>query len=140
MLRYQSEIDELPCAMNGFEEWSGDCFRWTFDTIEDERNFSPVYKMDPQRLGSDIKRNKANCNGWALSFFATQESAKDRIKHITKDKQQLYMKLGTHTAKGNLCLEDGIRDETDGEGHFNHFEYCERDLALKFAIVEVLHP
>jgi len=128
-LKYQEEINKLDCDLNGFSEQKRTAFRWTFEDINDERNFLPRFLLKPNM-------EKTDCRGWGLSLFDTQESAKKRLKEIVGYRKFLYKKLGTHVANGNLVDEDGISDKAHKNGHFTHFEYENVDLSVKFNIIE----
>ena len=128
-LKYQEEINKMECDLNGFFEQGRIAFRWTFDDINNEKNFLPRFLLKP-----NMDRN--DCRGWGLSFFDTQDSAKKRLKEIVGYRKNLYKKLGTHVATGNLEKTDGISDKAHNNGHFTHFEYQNVDLSVKFSIVE----
>lgn len=128
-LKYQEEINKMKCDLNEFYKQERIAFRWTFDDIKNEKNFRPRFLLKP-----DIKRN--DCRGWGLSFFDTQDSAKKRLKEIVGYRKNLYKKLGTHVATGNLEKADGISDKAHNNGHFTLFEFQDVDLSLKFNIVD----
>jgi hypothetical protein len=129
-LKYQSKISEFEnCHFDNFSEKDRQSFRWVFENINDERNFKPRFLLNatiPQTL----------CIGWALSFFETQEKAKARLLRLTKGKELIFKKLGTHIAIGQLNKNDGVSDSSNEEGHFSHFEYEGINLEPKFAIIE----
>ncbi|ENA1815692.1 hypothetical protein ABF174_002331 [Flavobacterium psychrophilum] len=127
-LKYLKEINGLPCELDSFSEQDRISFRWVFTDINDTRNFEPVYK--------DAKRQQTTCCGFALSFYDEQKSAKKRLLELTKDKENLFKKLGTHIAVGNLEKKDGISNKSNSKGHFEHFEYDNIVLNTKFEIVE----
>ena len=88
-------------------------------------------------MTSKMKRiSVQDCRGWGLSFFDTQDSAKKRLKEIVGYRKNLYKKLGTHVATGNLEKADGISDKVHNNGHFTLFEFQDVDLSLKFNIVD----
>lgn len=124
-LKHKDQIERLGCNMDRFTERTRDAFCWTFEDINDPRNFVPRAMV----VGRD------NCTSWALSFFETQDQAKNRLDDITKNKRNLLKKLGTHIATGQLEPADGISEDCDGNGHFNHFEYEEVDFKSKFTVV-----
>jgi hypothetical protein len=136
-LKYKNEIDQLNPDLTGFIEIEERIsFRWVFEE-NDERNFAPVYKIDKKRLEKDTQKGKANFRGWALSFYETQEQAKNELMYWTKDKPEVFKKLGTHIAKGKVIALDGLCEEKcDERGHFDHFEYIDIDFSAKFEIVE----
>jgi hypothetical protein len=130
--KYATEISEFSCDLKGFEEYNlRTAFRWTFEDIEDDRNFKPRYLLRP-----DMQRD--SCKGWALSFFESRDSCAKKINDMAKDKPNLYKKLGTHIANGQLNTEDGISDKSNNDGHFSHFEYENVILHQNFVIVESL--
>lgn len=130
-LKYQAEIDKLPCDMQGFGEQNNrDSYRWVFEDITLPKNFLPVFLLDD--------RERVNCKGWALSLFSTQEKAKKRLLRLTKNKPLLYQKLGNCIAKGSLMKEHGVSDEAADNGHFSLFEYEKVDLHKEFTIIEKL--
>jgi hypothetical protein len=129
VLKYQDEIDKFECNLNNFKEQDREAYRWTFENINNSKNFRPIYYLQPKR-----KRN--TYKGWALSFFNSNVAAKKRLLELTATKKKLFKKLGTHIAKGKLSTRDGISEKVDGKGHFNHFEYENVDLLSKFTIIE----
>src|SRR5688500_2395115 len=115
--KYHKEIAQFECDLLAYQQCEAKtAFRWVFEEIHDPRNFEPKFKLD-----QSFQRN--TCIGWALSFFNTQENAKKRLLHITKDKEHLFKKLGTHIANGLLEKVDGVSNDPEKFGHFSHFEY-----------------
>lgn len=138
VFKYQAEIDKFTCDLSDFTEREArTSYRWTFDPIEDPRNFLPVYLRQEDRP-------RDTCLGWSLSMYETQQQAEARLKFITKDKDKAYKKLGTHTAAGILCAADGKSDtasiKSENFGHFEHFEYEGCNLTPKFHIVSQVAP
>jgi hypothetical protein len=133
LFKYQSKIDEFKgkCDLTEFKEYEArKSYRWVYESITDSRNFLPVYERFSDRP-------RTGCVGWALSMFETQKQAKERLEKLTKDKPKAYLKLGTHTAVGVLVKDDGQSEPaTTNTGHFNHFEYEDRNLEEVFSIVE----
>jgi len=131
--KYQAQIDEFKekCDLNEFHEYEArTSYRWVYEDINDERNFLPVYARFNDRP-------KSQCAGWALSMYKTPEQAKERLEYFSKDKPKAYLRLGTHTAVGVLERADGRSEPaSEKDGHFNHFEYPDQNLAAKFEIVE----
>jgi hypothetical protein len=134
-LKYQTEIDKLNPDFTDFEELTRLSFRWVFED-NNEQSYMPVYK-DAERLKYELKKNKATFRGWALSFFETQNKAKETLLHILKDKPEIFKKLGTHISTGMIKKEDGLSEkECDERGHFDHFEYIDIDFSKTFKLVE----
>jgi hypothetical protein len=130
-LKYKVEISEFACDLALFKEYNArQAFRWVFEDINDVRNFAPIF-MNPAAI-------KKDCRGWALSFYEESSQAIARIKELARGRPTIYKKVGTHLATGILATKDGISDEPNGIGHFDHFEYINVDLKNKFSIVESL--
>ena len=128
-LKYKESIDEFKCKLTTFKEQERIAYRWVFNDINNPKNFLPPYIINSSR-------KKDNCKGYALSFFESHLAAKNRILEITKDKENLFKKLGNHIAGGKLEKTDGISDKENSFGHFDHFEYENINLKPKFEILE----
>lgn len=128
-LKYNKEIINLNCDISNFKKVEKESFRWTFEDLNDFRNFEPIYINNP-------KRKQESCLGFALSFYISKIDGIKKYKEITLDKPNLYKKLGTHIASGLLTHEDGIGCEPDEIGHFDFFTYKNVDLKPKFTIIE----
>jgi hypothetical protein len=138
-LKYHSEIQGNNCGLLSFEEHSRRiAYRWVFENKEDPRNFLPTYAIDEQKLKNDQAKGEFSCTRWALSFFKSEIHAKERFETMMTKNSNIYKKLGTHIARGYLNAADGISDECDDVGHFNHFEYEEVALESKFDIKSCL--
>ncbi|WP_295116969.1 hypothetical protein [uncultured Chitinophaga sp.] len=130
-LKYSTEISEIACDLTLFKEYdSRTAYRWVFESIYDVRNFIPVY--------TNPNRGRTDCRGWALSFFEEHLQARQRITRLAENKPKIYNKLGTHIALGILGVNDGMSDDANGDGHFNHFEYINVNLENKFTVIESL--
>lgn len=142
-LKYQDEIDKFSPTEEDWKEFEPIdnklSFRWVFSNINDERNFKPRYSF-PEVLELAQKRNKLTYKGWALSFNNSLEQSAEALKNVTKNKKELYKKLGTHIAMGLINSIDGVTEiECDSHGHFNHFEYEGTNFHNKgFEIVEAV--
>lgn len=128
-LKYQKEISKFVCDLTKFKEIELECYRWTFEDINDIRNFEPIYINDP-------KRRQDNCLGFALSFFTTKVAGISRLKELTLNREKLFKKLGTHISSGTLEKDDGIAGEPDEIKHFDFFTYKNVELNDKFTIIE----
>ena len=128
-LKYKNEIQNFDCDLSKFKEIEREAFRWTFDDINDIRNFEPVYINDP-------KRKQETCVGFALSFYETKEAGIKKHQELTLNRPNLFKKLGTHISSGNLSKIDGIAGETDEVKHFDFFTYENVELKLKFTVLE----
>lgn len=123
-LKYQEKIRD--CNLEGFSERERIAYRWVSENISDQNNFIP----------RALHRMPTHCTDWALSFFVTAEQAKTRLNTLCNGRPLIYKALGTHIGKGILEHQDGISDNENELGHFNHFEYEGIDLTPKFQIVE----
>lgn len=127
-LKYQDEIDE-DCDRRNFTEKEVKGYRWVFNDINNSKNFKPPIKR------TNHPNNK--CSVWALSFFDTAKNANKRMKELCKHKKNLYKRIGTHVAVGDLNEKDGIANEPNDSGHFSLFEYEGVELKNKFTIIGV---
>ncbi|MBB5645156.1 hypothetical protein [Pedobacter cryoconitis] len=125
-LKHEIDIKRLSCDLNKYvERHNRTAYCWVFEEISNKANFVP----------RAIAVGRDECGSWALSFYETEEQAKQRMKDLLGNKSQLYKKLGTHIANGQLEKKDGISDDSNLLGHFNHFEYDGVDLKEKFIII-----
>lgn len=137
-LKYQTYIDTYTdCDFQDFTSRERIAFRWAFEDIKNEKNFlprylTPAYDNDP----------KLDCVGYALSMFDMEQQAIKRLEVLSKGKQNIYKKLGTHLASGIILKGDGISGPSStyeiNQGHFSIFEYVETDFASSFKIVKKL--
>jgi len=112
-------------------------FRWTFESIKDKRNFLPRYLLPAYE-----NEPKESCVGYSLSMFDKADQAIDRLKKLSKGKNNIYKKLGTHLASGTIEETDGISGLSSinqiNKGHFSIFEYVNADFSETFKIQEKL--
>ena len=128
-LKYQNEVVKFECDLTKFKEIELESYRWTFEDINDIRNFEPIYI-------NDLKRKQDNCLGFALSFFTKKEAGIKRLKELTSNREKLFKKLGTHISSGTLEKFDGIAGEPDYINHFDFFVYQNVELKHKFTVSE----
>jgi hypothetical protein len=94
-------------------------YRWTFDNIEDTRNFTSQYHKNPKRF--QLKSDKEKCSALALSMFNNLAGAKERFAEIAEDMgEKVYQIVGNKIAKGNITIECGLNGRIERHGHFNH--------------------
>lgn len=124
--KYGNELSRLGCDLNRFSERvDRDAYCWAFEPINDDRNFKP----------RALSVHRDECGSWALSFFETEEHAKRRLQKLMKKNSNIYLVLGTHIAYGKLNRENGVSEDCNGDGHFNHHEYAGNDFKKLFATV-----
>ncbi len=109
-------------------------FRFVFDRIDDERNFLPAARRDPQRT---FKRD-ALCISMSLSLFDTRDQAANHYAALKQRHRNVHKTIGTHLAKGNIKATDGVATPSQPSGHFSFFESKGTDLATTFEIAEPL--
>ena len=123
--KYQDKLDANTCDLSSCSERSREAFRWTFENITDQRNFSPVNL-------NDIRND---CTGWGLSFFESEEKAKVRFNEIKSNTPNFGKKVGDYISTGKLEVGDGISNDANRVGHFTHFEYDNIDLTTNFVVI-----
>ena len=133
-MKYKSEIDAIEaagtkCVGSNYLENELGAYRWTFEKIDHPKNFIPRAKI------LNTEELKKTCIGWALSFFNTETNAINELNRYCADKKQLYKKLGTHIAEGNISKTDGVSGNfNEVSGHFSHYEYKGTDFSKKFIV------
>lgn len=127
--KYQNEIKSSKiCDLSGFSEQERIAFRWVFEDVNDGRNFIPRPFLNP-------KTSIDNCKVWGLSLFDTKDNGVNRMSKLKAKSKNIYKKLGTHIAKGELVNEDGVSDLVNDDGHFTLIEYIDVDLSQKFSVL-----
>lgn len=119
------------CFINYIEK-DIEAYRWSFQNINDPKNFIPMAK-DPQNISL-----RKRCDGWALSFHETEEASIELWQKLNDMKPNYYKKIGTHIAKGQISKSDGKCSDADSHLHFNLIEYKDVDLKNKFTITNQL--
>jgi hypothetical protein len=146
---YQNDYERLTvdCPPKSYKPQKIFAFRWVFEQIEDERNFQSQYEKHmkspkpPKRYNDMGDLDK--CEAMSLSMFNTLENAKKRFLFL-KDEQPHPMNenafrfLGTHIAKGEIIETDGVNQEPDRKGHFNHHPFENFNYKTRFQIIEAL--
>ncbi len=127
----------IQCPPSYYKPQNKVVYRWVFDDITDERNFQPVYYRDPKRSLKFSDKDK--CQSLALSFFASEEQAKDRFDEL-KDKigVKAYETLGTMLAETNINEHDGVNSEPEKTGHFSHHLTVGHQYETRFIIISKL--
>lgn len=135
---YKKQIEELrvKCPPDTYSVINIESYRWTFDLIDDERNFKAQADKNPQVLND--KSDLEICDYYALSFHTSSESSKEHFRHISKGFPMAYKRLGTKIAKGVLNNEDGLAGEVEPNGHFNFHPIKDHQFERKFIIIENL--
>jgi hypothetical protein len=137
-LKFQNELSNFSeCDLSDFSQRQRIAYRYVFNDIMDERNFSPMYAIP------NCNKIKDTCIGYALSMFDEVNQAKARIKKLAKGKKLIYKRLGTHIAVGTLEEGYGISNNSsisqENLGHFSFFDYMDVELNSSFQIIEVLY-
>jgi len=94
-------------------------FRWVFDTINDDRNFTSQFHKKPKRfLNSD---DLTKCKALGLSMFNNLVGSVTRFNELKEAMgDNIYQTLGTKIAKGKISKTDGVNGKIERLGHFNH--------------------
>lgn len=146
---YQNDYDKLSvdCPPKSYKPKNLKAFRWVFEDIEDERNFQSQYQKHtkspkpPKRYNDMSDADK--CDAMALSMFISLEFARKRFLFL-KNEQPLPMNdnafrlLGTHIATAEINVQDGVNEEPDRKGHFNHHPVEGFSYKIRFKIIESL--
>lgn len=127
----------VKCPPESYKPKNMQVFRWVFGSITDERNFQPLFYRNPKKyLGaSDWEK----CNGLALSLFISEDFAKDRFYDLKNTTCPIaYKVLGTNIAECNITEKDGLNEEPNQIGHFNHHPVKNNDYENRFIIISQL--
>jgi len=135
--KYRKEIASIPdCPPDHYENRILIVYRFVFEDISDERNFSPVLILKPKRIHARMfRRDEAKCQGYGLSLFNTLENAQRKYLKLIKNRPKLAKKLGTHIAQGLIEESDGVVSPINREGHLTLHESEQADLKRKFRLV-----
>lgn len=146
---YQTDYDKLnvDCPPKSYKPKNLKAFRWVFEDTQDQRNFQSQYEKHmkspkpPKRYNdmSDIDK----CDAMALSMFISLEYARKRFLFLKNEQPQpmnenAFRFLGTHIAVGDINEQDGVNEEPDRKGHFNHHPVKYFDYKIRFKIIESL--
>jgi hypothetical protein len=137
-LEYKEDYDilSIKCPPNHYKSLKIDSvYRWTFEEIEDKRNFQSQYHKKPKRFQekSDVEK----CKTLALSMFNDLSGAKIRfgeLSEILGDK--VYQILGNKIAEGYLENDYGLNGNIERHGHFNHHPATGIPIKSTFKILE----
>ncbi|MCC5943433.1 MAG: hypothetical protein JJT94_00745 [Bernardetiaceae bacterium] len=146
--QFANEITKLsiPCPPQDYKPKDMEAFRWVFDAIEDKRNFSPRYFLIPkvdlekvEKIEDTNKKDLKKCNLFALSFFISEQAAKDRFDYFLQiSGKKIYKRFGTQIAKCNIKPQDGVNENPNKFGHFNHHPVKKHEYEARFIVVSKL--
>lgn len=139
--KYCHEIEELEKVGISLpdlkEPNTKESYRFIFSEGTD-RNHLPAYILQPNRLSQEIKKGKVTTNGYSLSNFETIEQAECRYEYLRKVCKNIKLSIGDTLSGGIIENDDGKITETNGEGHFELYEYENCDLNQKFHVIKGL--
>ena len=121
-------------------------YRWVFDDIDNENNFKPRWYILPdvelekiEQIKDAVIRDTKKCAMLALSMFVTEADAKDRFEYFLDTQgKKAYKRFGTHVSKGDITKNDGVSEEPNDIGHFNHHPAARHEYEKRFIIISKL--
>jgi len=136
----------VECPPKNYKPKNMQVFRWVFNDMADERNFTPRYFLVPQTELEDLEKiadskikDTKKCAMFALSFFDSEQAAKDRFDYfLIKSGKKIYKRLGTQIAKCTISENDGLNEEPNEIGHFNHHPVKDNQYETRFTIISKL--
>jgi hypothetical protein len=129
----------IQCPPNHYKPQNKPVYRWVFDEITDERNFQPLFYRNPRKYSRKDTSDKEKCGGLALSLFTSEEKAKDRFYELKNTTCPIaYKVLGTGIAEATINEQDGVNEEPNNLGHFNHHPVVNHDYENRFTIISKL--
>ncbi|MEN9609520.1 MAG: hypothetical protein RLZZ628_334 [Bacteroidota bacterium] len=138
VFRFQDDYDTLaePCPPKHYQPHNrGEVYRWTFEAIDDSRNFQSQYHKNPKRFQQ--KSDIIKCQALGLSCFDNLEGAKERFFELLDDiGEKVYQMVGNKIAKGSLLKADGVCGKVERLGHFTYHPAKEVELIARFTILE----
>lgn len=141
VFKYQSEIDilvnkgaELPSL---FDPQNKCAYRYVFSEVN-SNNHKPVYIQKPQRIISDLDKNRFNTSGYALSCFEREDKAIQRYNELRATSRKIALTVGDALCSGTLNGRDGLITQASHEAHFDLYEYESCDLSTTFEIRKIL--
>lgn len=134
------------CPPNSYKPKNIPVFRWVFDAITDEKNFKPRYFLVPQtelekleKIPDNKDRDSKKCDMFALSFFESEQAARDRFDFfLNNNGKTIYKRFGTQIATCDITAKDGLNEEPNKVGHFNHHPVNNHKYESRFTIISRL--
>ncbi|RXG28449.1 hypothetical protein [Leeuwenhoekiella marinoflava] len=135
---YEEKIKDLlpQCPPPHYNKKDRICYRWVFESIENDDNFKAQADKNPSIINS--KDDKLKCDYYALSFHDTLENSKNAFEFLQNTVKNAKKRLGNHIAKGKIDNSDGVAEEPNNRGHFNLHPSQESNFGEKFVILEEL--
>lgn len=141
ILKYQSEIDILidkgakrPLLSVPENKYA---YRYVFSEGS-HNNHKPVYIQSPQRVISDMDKNRLSTSGYALSCFEQEDRAVQKYNELRASHRKIALTMGDALCSGTLNGNDGLITVANHETHFDLYEYQECDLSITFEITKKL--
>lgn len=138
MFKYNNEILGIQTRIS--DSCTSNCypkdliaFRWVFPDNRPD-NFLPRALINHN--GQELTKNR--CNGWSLSMFDTEENAINELNCVYTNRPNIFKKLGTHVAKGNINPDDGLVSPINAKGHFEFFEFENSNIEVKFVTITMV--
>lgn len=114
-----------------------EAYRFVFEKDID-KNHIPPYKLQPNRLKQQIKKENVKTSGFALSNFESEEKAVAFYDYLCRVCRNVRKQIGDSLSYGVLDSTDGKITDVDAKGHFDLYEFYTCDLSTKFNIVRPL--
>jgi hypothetical protein len=136
--KYQQDYEKLSQTCPPSDHTALDIdpvYRWVFDTINDDRNFTSQFHKKPKRFLNVDDLTK--CKALGLSMFNNLSGSLIRFNELKEVLgENLYQTLGTKIAKGRIMLTDGVNGKIERLGHFNHHPSTTTNFVNIFEITE----
>ncbi|MEI6143658.1 MAG: hypothetical protein WCP85_30550 [Mariniphaga sp.] len=136
--KYQQDYEKLSQTCPPADHTAQDIdpvYRWVFDTINDDRNFTSQFHKNPKRFLNNDDLTK--CKALGLSMFNSLSGSLTRFNEIKEDLgENIYQTLGTKIAIGKISLTDGVNGKIERLGHFNHHPSTKTNFNNIFEIID----
>lgn len=122
-----------PCPPKSAKELGSKivAYRFVSDEILKSRDFDPPAIENPRRT---FREAEAKCGAYALSYFMSEEDARNKYKKLIKANRQLAKKW-KFIAKSDIRPEDGVVVGPTSGGHIDLHESRIADMKSNSAVI-----
>lgn len=122
-LKYALEIKEIAkCPSQPHFSSIGMAYRFAHSDVENEKNFLPIARVQPDRSLPGGKPVGECCEGWSLSMFTTLDALQDKAKKAIKSSPQFLKRVGECYTQLKITSSCGVHTDPSSSGHFEFFE------------------
>lgn len=136
----------IKCPPQHYKPKNMTVYRWVFGDIGNKNNFLPRWYILPdielekiELIKDSLERDSKKCDMLALSMFVTESDAKNRFEYFLNIQGKIsYKRFGTNISKGEITMQDGVNEDANKIGHFNHHPVVKHQYENRFIIISKL--